>query len=566
MPGFFVSNMGEVVLNNIYEDRCRKDSLAYGTFFCARNTLDKFLDDKTLFENDNYVVIAEGVLLNKSELLLQAKLRSVADLIIRYYESKGDCFFDSFRGTFSGALFDKRRERWIFYTNHCGTSPLFYFDGKDGSFAIGSQVNYILDALRKEGIAITLNDQAVYAMLTYGFMIDDSTYVTQVKRLLPGRYIVLDSEGFCICEYYRPKKNLFDLSNVSDEDIIEELNERFMHAIRLEFEKDREYGLRHLCDLSGGLDSRMTTWVAHELGYDDCLNLTFCQSGYADEVIAEQIASYLGNELIFKPLDDARFILDPQHIVGMNYGLSLYSGITGGESLLRSLDLKEFGIEHGGDLGDVVVGSYIKLLSANNNISHVGVYSTKLLDKLAPLDSSQYLDREQFMLETRGFLGMLTPHMIRRNYTETSAPFLDVDFLNYCLSIPIEKRRRHILYRRWIKEKHPSAAQFIWEAQGLPVDAAPVKVLFKEALGICNIFKDKLMKRSGAIYKGMNPFDRWYSTHDYIREWMDSVPTMLGSRCPARLREDVQVLFDEGVTLEKTQAITVLAAIDYYLN
>ena len=98
------------------------------------------------------------------------------------------------------------------------------------------------------------------------------------------------------------------------------------------------------------------------------------------------------------------------------------------------------------------------------------------------------------------------------------------------------------------------------------MDAAPVKVLFKEALGICNIFKDKLMKRSGAIYKGMNPFDRWYSTHDYIREWMDSVPTMLGSRCPARLREDVQVLFDEGVTLEKTQAITVLAAIDYYLN
>lgn len=54
--------MGEVVLRKMHEERCRKDSLACGSFFCALNTLDKFLDDKTLFEKDNYIVIAEGVL------------------------------------------------------------------------------------------------------------------------------------------------------------------------------------------------------------------------------------------------------------------------------------------------------------------------------------------------------------------------------------------------------------------------------------------------------------------------------------------------------------------------
>ncbi|PEN17505.1 asparagine synthase, partial [Bacillus wiedmannii] len=87
----------------------------------------------------------------------------------------------------------------------------------------------------------------------------------------------------------------FNLNNTpredkSEEAIIEEMDSLFREAIRLQFEKDREYGYKHIASLSGGLDSRMVNFVAHDLGYKDILNYTFSQSNYLDEKIAKDIA------------------------------------------------------------------------------------------------------------------------------------------------------------------------------------------------------------------------------------------------------------------------------------
>ena len=71
-----------------------------------------------------------------------------------------------------------------------------------------------------------------------------------------------------------------------------------------------EYGYNHICSLSGGLDSRMTAIVAHEMGYDQQLNITFSQSDYLDETIAKQIASDYGHNWMFKSLDNGIFLFD----------------------------------------------------------------------------------------------------------------------------------------------------------------------------------------------------------------------------------------------------------------
>lgn len=44
-------------------------------------------------------------------------------------------------------------------------------------------------------------------------------------------------------------------------DLIDMLDEKFRAVVKLEFDKDIEYGYKYLVDLSGGLDSRMTSWV-----------------------------------------------------------------------------------------------------------------------------------------------------------------------------------------------------------------------------------------------------------------------------------------------------------------
>lgn len=566
MPGFFISNICQVGLCNVYDRACVQDSLTCDGFFCARNTLNKFLDDKALYEDEDFVVIAEGVLLNKNELLKATGTRSITELAIQGYLNKGDAFFDEFRGPFSGALYDKAKRRWIVYTNHQGDKTVFYYFNRDGGFAFGSQVNYVLDVLHCRKETITLNERAVYAMISYAFMVDDGTYVNEVKRLLPGHYAVIDNGRLEVREYYRPKKNLLDLSRFSDEDIIEELDSRFKRAVRRQMDKDVEYGYKHLCDLSGGLDSRMTTWVAHELGYGSCLNLTFCQAGYADERVAEQIAAHLGNELIFKPLDDARFIYNAEHIINMNYGLSLYSGLTGGESLLRALNLDSYGLEHTGDLGDVVVGTFIQSLAELDDISHAGAYSEKMLGKIPPPDTSKYRDKEQYLFEIRGFMGALSSHMIRQNYTEAFSPFLDVDVMDFCLSVPVEKKMHHRLYKKWIMTKHPEAGNFVWEKQGVPLNASLGAVMVKKIRTLSKVIRAWIMEGRGAHNFGMNPFDYWYATNEDVRAWLDASLKKFGKECPTNLRQEIERFFKEGVTIEKTQAITALAAIDYYIN
>ena len=59
------------------------------------------------------------------------------------------------------------------------------------------------------------------------------------------------------------------------------------------FEKDLEYGYKHLVALSGGLDSRMTAWVGHNMGYTNMLNYTFSQTDYLDETVPKEITDTL---------------------------------------------------------------------------------------------------------------------------------------------------------------------------------------------------------------------------------------------------------------------------------
>ena len=132
----------------------------------------------------------------------------------------------------------------------------------------------------------------------------------------------------------------------------------FEKAVKKEFEKDKKDGYKHLVDLSGGLDSRMVSWVANDMGYKEQLNISYCKEGYYDEKISKEIAKYLNHEYIFKYLDDKKFLYDIEEITDKNFCAATYFGITGGNRLLKSLNMKIFGLEHTGQLGDALLSTY----------------------------------------------------------------------------------------------------------------------------------------------------------------------------------------------------------------
>lgn len=566
MPGFLVSNVKQdYVLNNMYNSKCITEELPC-VFSVHRNTLNKFLGDKVFKDNEDYILVTDGVILNKSKLMEQYQSRSLFDLIIAMYQQHNTDFPAFLRGGESGALYDKAKSTWYIWTGHTGDNAVFYYTNK-AQFIVASQVNYILDNIDKS--SLTLNEQAVYSMLTYGFMYDDRTYANEIKRIPPGCMLTISEQDLRISQYYVVQNNKVDVSGWTKGEIIEELDRRFKNAVKLEFDKDIEYGYSHLVDLSGGFDCRMTAWVAHEMGYTDCVNICYSQSSGNDFRIAQEIGAKLNNRLFYRQLDDAKFIGDIDRLTRLSNGVDRYSAITGGEDLLRHMNCDIFGVEHTGLLGDVVISSFISSIDENTDRKMGAMCSEVLKDRVSKDHIFQYPNTEIQKMYIRGFYGACSSVMIRRNYVEVSSPFIDPDVLDFCMSIPLEYRMNHLIYNEWMIAKYPGAADIRWSHNDKKVTDGKIKGMLREIRyrGLDKACRILAPKKYVTNYN-MNPFDYWYQTKAEVRNIMDTY-YQEHKEClllPVKVREDMQYLYTHGCAYDKTLVLTVQSAVEMYFD
>jgi len=466
MPGFlaeisFKSNITKG-FNHISEDDLIIESLEGKYYYIERRTIEKFERDKVFFENERYIVLTEGVILNSLELLEKYKSDDLKDTIFKMYEQNGETFFSEFRGSFSGLLYDKKADKWLIYTNHFGDKQIFYLLFED-RLIISSEMPWIVDYMKNNGIPYSLDEIGAYFLLTYGYMLEDYTIIKEIKKLIAGTYIKVENGDFHVKQYFEIN-NEPDNTQTEDE-IIENIDKLFRRAVQLEFEKDKEYSFKHIASLSGGLDSRMTIWVAHELDYTDQLNITFSQTDYIDEFVPKSIARDLKHEWLFCSLDNGLYLMNIFDMLKINYGNVLYSGAAHVYHTISKLNFQSYGLYHTGQLGDVILGTYYS--SENPRQSYfpgAGAYSTRLIMmNETKFLKYEYANEEIFKFYNRGFNGILSGNLPAQRCTEVISPFLYVDFFTYCLKIPLKYRFDHRIYKRWILKKHPEAAKYIWE-------------------------------------------------------------------------------------------------------
>lgn len=575
MPGFLVTNKNtDILLRDRYPERCVYDriQITNNRGVAIRQTLNKFLQDKAFEETERFLIIAEGYLLNKTSLFKEYNVTSIVCLFESMFCIKGEKFFEEFRGCFSGAIYDKQENKWIIFTNQIGDNPIFYVY-ESGLFAAGSQVQYLLDYCREQNMDITINEDCAYQMLTYGYVPSDDTFAKQITRLKGGNYIVVENGEINVKTYHRFEIHPERYSDKSESEIVELIDDTFRKAVQMEWEKDTEYGYRHLADLSGGLDSRMNMWVAHEMQDRHVLVLTYSKEGELDETIAKQIAGHWKDELLFKPLDDFSFMMDIDDNTFLLGGLSLYSGITGGKRLLEGLNLSDYGIEHTGMVGDICLGSFYHTKEELLKKTPTGRYSEKLAEKL-PDRIKEYKnlfsDYEIYLMYARGFHGACNSHLIRRNYTEVGSPFLNIDFMQLCYDIPVEMRMHHNLYKKWIISEYPQAAMYKWEKIGGKITDSELKLKFNS---LVQRGPRKVLRMMGFNPKkgyGMNPLDYWYSQRQDVKEYLDNYELIGLDRCKGVvsdvLLKDADWLYKNGNVMEKTMTLTVLSAICLYKN
>lgn len=599
MPGFIAKIGSNIKIAPSQEQNCISNSLSSEKYFVQHIANDKFSNDKFLFETKEYMYLLDGVVFNNHLLMQKYNCSSWIECVTEMHKRNPRTFYNEFRGSFLGLVYDKNADYWLFYTDHVGDKQIFYAQLEDGGWLIGTEMSYMVDTLRLNSQKLTPNRDAAYMAITLGYVIENNTLVEEIRKLVAGHYLILTDGNIEEHQYHRFNNTPIERSK---EEMIEEIDKRFRNAVKLQFEKDKEYGYRHVTGLSGGLDSRMTVWVAHELGYTHQLNMTFCQSNYIDFHVAQQIATDLRHDFIFKALDGGNCIYEIDKVSKLTYGMACFFGLAHGKSLFDNFNYKPYGVVHTGMVGDVIVGSYMDIPQYRSASLSDGAYSIELIDRLKDYSFKyQYDNAEIYMIYNRGF-GSCGQGTLGYDHcqTENYSPFCDVDFMEYCLSIPLDWRCNHKIYHEWILTKYPQAANYVWEKIGMTIKEyrnqqqkqlvkrhymrifgmqvpAPndpyfgeyVKGFVLRRLGLRKKVGKRIQSEKGnnhtfvlSTKNHMNPVDYWYYGNPELRDFMDNYWKRNKDIVMDRqLLDDMSYLYEDcNATYDKLQPLTVLAA------
>ncbi len=575
MVGFSVNNAG-----CFFEEPAVPDTLLRERFECAgyavsRKTLRKFLDDKLFFQDDEAAVVLEGAVLNKQTLCRdRAWPETAEDMLL-----EDPCAaVNALRGPFSGAFYNKLTREWTIFTSHTGYGMVYYYF--DGTFFIASSdYNEIVRMLKSKGIPLVPNETASIDILTFGYMTSDETLVSGIKRLEAGHCLLFDGKAVRLQQYHA--FHITDKNHrQTEQEMIDTLDRLFTEAVRMEFEKDREYGYRHICSVSGGLDSRLVAWVAGELGYaENMVLMEYGKGDYLDERAAKQIAGYWHTELMVKPLDDARFMADFKETVRENNGLSVYLGTAHGESMYKMMNFDAFGLMHTGeeqlfwDFNEN--GDY-----ADTRESRLSYAYSRLLSDRYQIAGSTYPHHWEFCMYARGYRGNANSANAKTRHILHCCAFQNVEFTEYVFSLPIDLWRGDALYKKWYMQKHPAACVFPVERyHGAKITSSPLAVRlyqmkhigFRETAAlILHKIGLQYQPHNRTIKNHMNPFDYWYALYPGIAKSMDdfardTLKAMQKQQLLSpRLLSDMQAMYEKGVVIDKGLALTVLAAMERF--
>ncbi len=528
-----------------------------GGFKLFTNLNGAYEKDRAVCGDERYSAVQDGMLLNRVELQQKHDCDDLCSLVLRLARDGSPDFFNEFRGIFNGVVIDKAAGSARVYHCHFGGNPVFYY--AQGDVVIASpDFGAIVAVLRQSKLPYSFDEAAADVFLAFRFMLDGRTHVKEIRRLAPGSFLMC-GEGAPVEKRYFMFDNR-DAADVSESEAVKILDESFTNAVRRCLEKNTEYGItRHLVDLSGGFDSRILNCTVSKLGYKNIVNVCYSQGDSIDQHASLQMARLLKNEYIYKTLDDASFLYDVDEIVRVNFGLADYSASTGANHLLKYLAASRFGFEHTGLIGDTITGTL------NPVPRHVGVEEGLRLQgrELPPgADIGIYPNYDLFVLYTDGFFGMTNSMFVRRQYLEVTSPFLDVEFTSACLSMPMEYRYNHVVYRRWIREKYPEAFKIPSTRCANPGErirhfawSQAQKVLRRRA---------NHEKRPNRYF--MNPFEHWYATNGdirrFIREYYEARKDLLAPY-PQTL-EKAERLFQDGTVVSKLKVLTLLSVLENF--
>ena len=490
-------------------------------FLFGRSVLNKFTDDRFLFEDDNFIVCFEGI--NYSSIITPQDF-------INAFRKEGKRFIQNLKGNFSGFLFDKNTEQLIVYNDPLATKSIYYYYDKEFGFAFSSEMHVLSKLLRENNIPINYDYDGIYSLALYGQMFNNFTLVKEIKRLDYASILTyrLKEDTIHTKSYFRFSKNE---NRQSLTDIIEEIDRIMLISVKEEWDKDLSNGYqKHLTLISGGMDSRVNSLLAKSLKFKNIDSYTYGNPESSDVRIAKEIAQENFISHTQYNLLNGKFFTENilENYVKATDGLTHFTANAIIYNALKRYNCQDYGLLHSGQIGGMPFGSYTKknydFLANKDKIGITGFLpNKKISEKLNFLDDliEQYRgkDYEIFAYEQRQINGTLSGDKVFNNFIDQVSPFFNLDLLKISLSIPDKYKIRQQLYFEWLSKKHPDILDYKWEKIGLKPNSSINfkygRYLKKYTNGAKKYFKLK--------YDSMNPITNWFQNDSSIEKKFDEI-------------------------------------------
>jgi asparagine synthase (glutamine-hydrolysing) len=226
-------------------------------------------------EDKSLVLIFNGEIYNYRELTSQLQKKghrfctsTDSEVILHLYEEYGlDCLL-KLSGMFAFSVWDKENKRLFLARDRVGIKPLVYACN-NGHFLFASEINSIVASGL---VSRKLDYDALHLYFTFGYIPAPWTIYKDIKKLLPGHYILLEKGNLKITRYWQLSVSE---SNLSFSDAREQLSELLKNSIKSHMISDVPVG----AFLSGGVDSSAVVALMSEFSEQQ---IHTCTIGYRD--------------------------------------------------------------------------------------------------------------------------------------------------------------------------------------------------------------------------------------------------------------------------------------------
>ena len=204
-------------------------------------------------EDGTIAIVFNGEIYNFQELKKELESRghrfqtnSDTETIVHAYEEFGEDCPNHLRGMFAFAIWDEREEKLFIARDRVGKKPLYFAKTKSGAFVFGSELKSLMlhPEFEKE-----LNNEALDAYLTFGYVPDPISIFRNVEKLAPGHFLIFQNGEVSTKQYWDFRYEKTEARK--EEDYLDELRSLIDEAVRIRLISEVPLG----AFLSGGVDS-----------------------------------------------------------------------------------------------------------------------------------------------------------------------------------------------------------------------------------------------------------------------------------------------------------------------